>query len=91
MAEDSSNSESTDYAENIGGKNWKNNQKKRLKFSYQEQRDYESIEDEISALKKKITQIDKDSLKYTSDFVKLNEFAGEKEKAEKPGRNRLKR
>lgn len=80
---DSYGSESTESAENTSGKNWKSNQKKKLKFSYQEQRDYESIEGEIAALEEKIAQIDRDSLKYTSDFVKLNELAGEKEKAEK--------
>lgn len=65
------------------GKNWKSTQKKKLKFSYKEQKDYESIEGEIAALEEKIAQIDKDCLKFTSDFVKLNELAGEKEKAEK--------
>lgn len=65
------------------GKNWKSAQKKKLKFSYQEQKDYESIEGEIAALEEKIEQIDRDCLKYTSDFVKLNELTGEKEKAEK--------
>ncbi len=70
---------------NIGdntGKNWKSNQPKKLKFTYQEQKDYESIESEIEALEERIGQIDKDSLQYTRDFVKLNELAKEKEKAE---------
>ncbi len=64
------------------GKNWKAGQRKKLKFTYQEQKDYESIEGEIAVLEEKIEQLDKDSLKYTSDFVKLNEIAKEKEKAE---------
>jgi len=64
-------------------KNWKAGQKKRLKFTYQEQRDYENIEAEITALEEKLEQLEADTLKYTRDFVKLNELAGEKEKAEK--------
>lgn len=76
---DPSNAESVDSG---NGKNWKSNQKKKLKFSYQEQKDYETIEAEIAALEEKIEQCEKDSLKYTSDFVKLNELAKEKEKAE---------
>ena len=64
-------------------KSWKSSRRKKLKFTYQEQKDYESIEGEIADLEAKIEQLDKDSLKYTSDFVKLNELAGEKEKAEK--------
>ncbi len=63
-------------------KNWKSGHKKKLKFTYQEQKDYESIEDEIAALEETIEQLDKDSLKFTSDFVKLNELALEKQKAE---------
>lgn len=66
-----------------GKKSWKSGQKRKLKFSYQEQKDYESIEGEIAALEEKLTLIDKDSLRHTSDFVKLNELAEEKEKAEK--------
>lgn len=64
-------------------KSWKSSRKKKLKFTYQEQKDYESIEGEIADLEETIEQINKDSLKYTSDFVKLNELAAEKEKAEK--------
>ena len=35
------------------GKNWKSGQKKKLKFTYQEQKDYESIESDIAALEEK--------------------------------------
>lgn len=64
-------------------KNWKSGARKKLKFTFQEQKDYESIEGEIASLEEKIGQLDKESLKYTSDFVKLNELAVEKEEAEK--------
>lgn len=78
--------EEPDKQENVGNqtdKNWKSGQKKKLKFTYQEQKDYEGIEGEIADLEAKIEQCEKDSLQYTSDFVKLNELAQEKEKAEK--------
>jgi len=65
------------------GKNWKSGLKKKLKFTYQEQKDYESIEGEIAALEEKIQQLEADTLKYTRDFVKLNELTVEKEKIEK--------
>lgn len=77
------NATDTIFVENGNGKNWKSTQKRKLKFSYQEQKDYESIENEIAVLEEKIAQIDKDSLKYASDFVKLNNLADEKEKNEK--------
>lgn len=62
---------------------WKAGQKKKLKFTYQEQRDYENISGEIAQMEEKIKQLDEDCLKYTSDFVKLGELTGEKEKTEK--------
>lgn len=63
-------------------KNWKSGQKRKLKFTYQEQKDYESIEGEMAALEEKIKQIDADYLKYSKDFVKLNELTKQKEEAE---------
>lgn len=63
-------------------KNWKAGQKRKLKFTYQEQKDYESIEGEMAALEDKIKQIEADYLKYSKDFVKLNELTRQKEEAE---------
>lgn len=72
-----------DPAANSGtGANWKAGQKKKLKFTYQEQKDYESIEGEISALEEKIAALEADYMKYTHDFVKLGQIAKEKEEAE---------
>ena len=82
-AESGKASDSLMAAEVSSGKNWKSGQKKKLKFTYQEQKDYESIESEIAGLEEKIEQLEADTLKYTRDFVKLNELATEKEKAEK--------
>ena len=59
---------------------WKKERK--LKFSYKEQREYETIEDDIAALEQKIEELDQETLKYSSDFVKLNEIAKEKEQTE---------
>lgn len=64
------------------GKSWRSGQKRKLRFSYQEQKDYESIEGEIAALEEKIAGLDRDTLKYASDFVKLNELTEEKERSE---------
>lgn len=63
----------------------------KLKFTYQEQKDYETIEGEIADLEAKIEQCEKNSMQYTSDFVKLNELAQEKEKAEKLLEERMER
>ena len=64
-------------------KDWKSGQKKKLKFTFQEQKDYETIEADMAALEDKIEQIDADYLKFSKDFVKLNELAKLKEETEK--------
>ncbi len=73
------------------GKNWKAGQKQKLKFSYQEQKDYETIENDIAALEEKISRCDADMLKYAKDFVKLGELTGEKEAAEKELETKMER
>ena len=61
---------------------WKkqNQANKKLKFSYQEQKDYETIETEIATIEEKIESIDSDMIKFSRDFPKLNELTKEKEK-----------
>lgn len=72
-------------------KNWKSGQKRKLKFTYQEQKDYESIEGEIAALEEKIAALEADFSKYASDFVKLNELTQEKEAAEQQLEEKMER
>ena len=54
----------------------------KLKFTYQEQRDYETIESEIAALEEKIDMLDQEMAAASTDFVKLNQLVTEKEEAE---------
>lgn len=56
---------------------------RKLKFSYKEQREYETIESEIAALEEKIAKLDRDITEFSRDFVKLNEATQEKEASEK--------
>jgi len=56
---------------------------RKLKFSYKEQREYETIESEITALEEKIEKLNGDMIKFSRDFVKLNEISQEKETSEK--------
>ena len=72
-------------------KNWKSGQKRKLKFTYQEQKDYESIEGEMAALEEKIAALEADFSKYASDFVKLNELTQEKEAAEQQLEEKMER
>ncbi len=67
----------------VGKGNWKSGQKRKLKFTYQEQKDYETIEETIAVLEEKIESLETAILQSARDFVKLNELTKEKETAEK--------
>lgn len=55
----------------------------KLKFTYQEQKDYETIEADIAALEEKIGKFDEEMAAVSTDFVKLNQLTAEKEETEK--------
>ena len=48
-------------------------------MSYKEQREYETIEDDIAKLEEELENIEADILKYSHDFVKLNELSSQKD------------
>ena len=54
----------------------------KLKFSYKEQKDYETIEADMAALEEKIAALDQTIDASASDFVKLNQLMAEKAEAE---------
>ena len=55
---------------------------KKIKFSFKEQREYETIEAEISNLEERLSSIDKDMVTYSTDYGKLNALTKEKEEVE---------
>ena len=55
---------------------------KKLKFSYNEQREYETIEDDIAKLEEKIEKLDGEIVKNATNSVKLREFMESKEETE---------
>lgn len=55
---------------------------KKLKFTFQEQRDYETIEAEIASMEEKAEQLEKDIAAVATDFVRLNSLTQEKEELE---------
>lgn len=58
----------------------KNN--KKLKFSYNEQREFETIDSDIEKLEEKIQLLEESTSKFATDFVKLQEVLEEKAKTE---------
>lgn len=59
---------------------WKQHNKK-LKFSYKEQKEFETIDEEIAALEEKMEALDAQMLENASNSVKLNELLQKKEEA----------
>ena len=83
----------TDYAEKVlsdspaADKQKKKSEKKervytgktKLRFSFKEQREYETIDDDIAVLEQDIADTEKDIADNSSDYVKLQELSGKKE------------
>lgn len=55
---------------------------KKLKFSYNEQREYKTIEDDIAKLEEKIEKLDGEIVKNATNSVKLRELMESKEETE---------
>lgn len=75
----------TDTQTNASGsttKDWKQNRPVKLKFTYKEQREYETIDDEIAKLEAKVSALDADILANATNSGKLNELTKEKAQAE---------
>jgi ATP-binding cassette subfamily F protein uup len=61
---------------------WKQKDVK-LKFSYQEQKEYDTIDEDIAALEAKIAETEEGIAKAANDYSKLNELMAAKEALEK--------
>ncbi|MGL6105297.1 ABC-F family ATP-binding cassette domain-containing protein [Romboutsia sp.] len=55
---------------------------KKLKFTYNEQKEFETIDSDIERLEKKIEELEASTSKFATDFVKLQEVIDAKSKAE---------
>ena len=64
------------------GKTQRTRGPQKLKFSYKEQRDYETIEGEMADLEERISSLEQEIQASAHDFVKLNQLMAEKEEAE---------
>lgn len=66
---------------NTNPKSWKEKSSK-LKFTYKEQREYETIEQDIEKLEQDILELDRQMENSATDFVKLRELTEKKEQLE---------
>ncbi|MBQ1769957.1 MAG: ABC-F family ATP-binding cassette domain-containing protein [Turicibacter sp.] len=51
---------------------------KKVKFTFAEQKEFETIDDEIAELEEKISTLDEQLIQYATDYVKLQEIMSEK-------------
>jgi ATP-binding cassette subfamily F protein uup len=61
-------------------KSWKQNAPRKLKFSYKEQREFETIDADLAVLEEKLNEIEKQIEKNATNSVKLKELFEEQEK-----------
>lgn len=80
----SKNTASQSEEKKVDGKNWKQTQQvqQKLKFSYREQKEYETIDEDIAKLEAAIEKLEADMMKNATNSVKLAEIIREKEKKE---------
>ena len=64
-------------------KDWKQNRPARLKFSFKEQKEYETIDEEIAGLEDSIRKLDEEILENATNAGRLAELTAKKEETEK--------
>ena len=75
------------------GKDWKQSQKRqeKLKFSYKEEREFATIDEEIAKLEEKIAALEKDMMANATNSAKLREIMETKEEAEQQLEEKMER
>lgn len=63
-------------------RDWKQNRPVKLKFTYKEQKEFETIEEDIAKLEEHIEKLEMQMAENATNSGKLNELLGEKEQAE---------
>lgn len=74
-----------------GAKDPNYNKSKKLKFTFKEQKEYETIEDDIMAMEMRMEEIEREMKKCGSDFVKLTQLDEEKRQIEEALMERMDR
>lgn len=70
---------------------WKGNREKKLKFTYQEQREYDTIDEDIVKLEERIEGLEQEMATVASQYTKLQELNEKKEALEKQLEEKMER
>lgn len=90
-ASDDVNAQKTEPGKRENAKDWKQNRPVKLKFTFREQREYETIDDEIMALEEKIAGLEREMMENATNSAKLSELMAEKETAEEELETKMER
>ena len=90
-AEDDSVRKNTGEKKKAPGKEWKQNMPVKLKFSFKEQKEFETIDDDIEALEEKIVSLDEDMSANATNSAKLFQLSEEKDRTEKELEEKMER
>ncbi len=61
---------------------WKQNRPQKLKFTYKEQREYETIDQDIAVLEERLENLDREMMENATNSAKLSQLTLEKEEAQ---------
>ncbi len=62
-------------------KSWKGERPKKLKFTFKEQKEYETIDDDIASIEEKVARLDEEIMENATNSVRLSQLMGQKEEA----------
>lgn len=74
-----------------GANTWRKRKEERIKFTYGEKKEYETIDEEIAALETRIKQLEEEMDQASSDYTKLAQIMGEKKVLEEQLETKMER
>ena len=85
--------EAQDGNQAVRRNNWKEGQNvtRKLKLSFKEQRDWETIEEDIAGLEAAVEELEKEIIRSSSNYTRLNELMAEKDAKEKELEEKMER
>ena len=85
--------EAQDGNQAVKRNNWKEGQNvtRKLKLSFKEQRDWETIEEDIAGLEAAVEELEKEIIRSSSNYTRLNELMAEKDAKEKELEEKMER
>ncbi len=90
-AEESVAVKSVQTAPKMTGKDWKKDQPTKLKFTFKEQKEYDTIDEDIAALEEKIESLDAEMMANATNSAKLSQLTVEKENVEQQLEEKMER